>query len=239
MRRLLLRRLLLISAIICGAILGRVARAGDDTPVPSISVVGEGEVQVVPDQVNVTLGVNTEAKTAAEALKANTERMTALMAALKAHNIADKHVQTSQFNVGPQQVFDRDGKPPKLVGYTVTNQVTIKVLEVDRLGAILDAVVQAGGNQVHGVAFTVADPRPHLDQARRKAVADALARAELYAEAAGVKLGKPILIHDQSAAPPRPMYAQAMRGMAAADVPIAAGEHTIAAQVSVTYEIVK
>lgn len=234
-----MRRLVLACAMILGTVIGAVARAEDELQ-PSITVAGHGEVQVVPDQVTVTVGVATEAKTAAEALQANTARMTELMKSLKAHDVAEKHIQTSTFNVSPQQVFDRDGKPPKLIGYTVTNQVTVKVLEVGRLGAILDAVVQAGGNQIQGVNFSVADPQPHLDQARRKAIGDARHRAEIYAEAAGVKLGGPLLISEQSASPPRPMYAMGARmAVASADVPIAAGEQTIDAHVNVTYEIAK
>lgn len=234
-----MQRLLLLTAMLLGTVLGRVALADDhDALVPSITVVGEGDVQVAPDQVTVTVGVTTEAKTAAEALQSNSAKMAELFKTLKANNIADKHVQTSNFHVSPQQVFDRDGQhPPKIVGYMVTNQVTIKVLEVAKLGAILDAVVQAGGNQIQGVTFSVADPQPHLDQARRKAIADAKHRATQYAEAAEVKLGKPQLIQETASSPPRPMFAQAMRGVAAAEAPIAAGEHTISAQVTVVFAI--
>jgi uncharacterized protein YggE len=234
-----MQRALVLSAMLLGTVLGRVALGDDqDALVPSITVVGEGDVQVPPDQVTVTAGVTTEAKTAAEALQANSTKMAELLKTLKANNVADKHVQTSNFHVSPQQVFDRDGqRPPKVVGYTVTNQVTVRILEVAKLGAILDAVVQAGGNQIQGVTFSVADPQPHLDQARRKAIADAKHRASEYAAAAEVKLGKPRLIQETSAAPPRPMYAQAMRGVAAAEVPIAAGEQTISAQVTVVFAI--
>ena len=236
-----MRRMLLLSAVILGVAIGRAARADeDDDKQPSITVVGHGEVQVVPDQVAVTLGVTTEGKTAAEAVSANTERMKALLETLRKHNVADKHVQTSNFHVNPQQSFDREGRqPPKIVGYMVTNQVTVRVLEVDRVGAILDAVVQAGSNQVQGINFSVANPGPHLDQARRKAVDDAKHRAALYAEAAGVKLGSPLHIEEQQSSGPRPMYAQAMREMAAADVPVAAGEQAISAEVVITYGIAK
>jgi uncharacterized protein YggE len=230
-------RLILVCATISGTILGAAARAEDDMK-PSITVAGHGEVRVTPDQVTVMVGVTTEAKTAAEALQANSAKMKELMKSLKDHDVADKHIQTSNFNVSPQQIFDRDGKPPKLVGYTVTNQVSVTVLEVARLGSILDAVVQAGSNQIQGVNFSIADPQPHMEQARRKAIADARKRAEIYAEAAGVKLGGPVLISETSASPPRPMYAMGARmAVASSDVPIAAGEHSIDAHVNVTYEI--
>jgi uncharacterized protein len=228
------------SAMLLAVMLGGVVRAEEhDPPVPSVSVVGEGEVHAQPDLASVTMGVTTEAKTAAEALQANSDRMAELVKTLKANQVPDKDILTSNFSVSPQQVFDRDGKAPRIVGYLVTNQVTVKGLGVNRVGAILDAVVKVGGNQIQGVTFSIADPQPHLDAARRKAIEDAQHRAAVYADAAGVKLGKPLLIQEQSIAPPRPMYAQAMRGVAAAEVPISAGEQSISAHISVTYEIVK
>jgi uncharacterized protein YggE len=206
--------------------------------VPSITVVGQGEVLVQPDQANVSVGVTTEAENASDAVRENSQRMAELLKTLRGLNIPDKHVQTSHFNVSPKQSFDRTGKqPPKIVGYTVTNQVNVKVLEVARLGAILDAVVQAGSNRVQGIGFSVAEPGPHLDQARRKALADARHRAELYAEAAEVKLGAALLISEQSP-PVSPRFALGARiAMAADSVPIATGEETITAHVNVTYAI--
>lgn len=214
------------------------ARADEnDKLVPSITVVGEGDVEVQPDLANVSLGVTTEAETASAALAENNQRMAQLLKTLRGLNIPDKHVQTSNFNVNPKQSYDRDRRePPKIVGYTVTNQVSVKVLEVSRLGAILDAVVQAGGNRVQGVGFSLAEPKPHMDQARRKAVADAHDRAQLYAGAAGVKLGAPLLIQEQSASVPRLFLGTEVRA-AAAEVPIAQGEQTLSARVTVTYAI--
>jgi uncharacterized protein len=228
----------LCSAMIFSLVQGSVVNAEEHgPPVPSISVVGEGEVHAQPDLASVTMGVTSEAKTAAEALKANSDRMSELVKTLKANQVPEKDILTSSFSVSPQQVFDRDGKAPRIVGYMVTNQVTVKGLGVSRVGAILDAVVQVGSNQIQGIAFSIADPQPHLDAARRKAIEDAQHRAAVYADAAGMRLGKPLSIQEQSASPPRPVYAQAMRGVAAAEVPISAGEQAISAQVSVTYAI--
>jgi uncharacterized protein YggE len=208
--------------------------------VPSITVVGEGEVLVQPDQANVALGVTTEAEKASDAVQENSQRMAQLLKTLRGLNIPDKHLQTSRFTVSPKQTYDRTGKqPPKIVGYTVTNQVNVKVLEVARLGAILDAVVQAGSNQIQGVSFSLAEPAPHVDQARRKAMADALHRAELYAGEASLKLGKPLLIQEQSVSVPRPIFAGAELRAApmAAEVPIAQGEQSLTAHITVTYAI--
>ncbi|MEX0677037.1 MAG: SIMPL domain-containing protein [Pirellulales bacterium] len=219
------------------------ARADEnDKLVPSITVVGQGEVQVRPDMANVAVGVTTEAETASEALTENNRRMAQLLKTLRGLDIPDKHVQTSSFNVSPKQSYDRDRRePPKIVGYTVTNQVNVKVMEVSRLGSILDAVVETGGNRIQGVGFSLAEPQPHMDQARRKAMADARHRAELYAAEAGVKLGAPLLISEQSASLPRPLMTLGVevRGVAApGEVPISQGEQTITAHVTVTYAIV-
>jgi uncharacterized protein YggE len=232
-------RVIRLPAILALLSLTALARADDDDRlVPSITVVGQGEVQVQPDMATVTLGVTTEAANAADAVKANNDRMAQLLKALRVFDVADKHVQTSNFNVSPKHSVDRDRRePPRIVGYTVSNQVQVKIMELSRLGAILDAAVSAGGNTIHGVAFSLAEPGPHLDQARRKAMADALARAELYAAAAGVKLGAPLVISEQSP-PGVPRFALGARvAMAEAAVPIATGEETIAAHVNVTYAI--
>lgn len=216
-------------------------RADDNNQlVPSITVVGRGEVQVRPDMANVTLGVTTEAATAFEALQENNQRMAQLIKTLRGLDISEKHIQTSNFNVSPKQSFGRDRRqPPKIVGYTVTNQVNVKVMEVSRLGKILDAVVQAGGNRIRGVGFSLAEPKPHLDQARRKAMADARQRAELYAGVAGVKLGAPLVISEQSVSVPRPvMLGVEVRALAApSEVPVSRGEQTLTASVTVTYAI--
>lgn len=207
---------------------------------PSISVVGQGEVQVKPDMAHVQVGVTTEAEKASDAVLENSDKMEDLLDTLKMHDIAEKHVQTSGFNVTPMQSYNRDRKePPRIVGYRVTNQVRVTVLDTERLGAILDALVQAGGNQIHGIGFSVSKPEPHLDEARRRAMSDALRRARLYAEEAGVSIGRPILIRETSVDVPQPKrFAEGGRAAAMrADVPIAEGEQSLSATIHVTYAI--
>lgn len=222
-------------------LLATVARADDDRLVPSITVVGQGEVHVPPDMATVTLGVTTEAATAAEALKANNQRMAELLKTLRAHDIADKHIQTSNFNVHPKMSVTKPNhrEPPKIVGYSVSNQVHVKIMELGRLGVILDAVVAAGSNSIQGVGFSIDEPGKHLDQARRKAMADARERAELFAAEAGVKLGKPLVISEQTAGVPSPRYMLGNRLAVAEAVPIATGEQTLTAHVNVTYAIIE
>ncbi len=107
------------------------------------------------------------------------------------------------------------------------------------LGPILDTLVQSGSNQINGIAFGIDEPKKVLDEARKKAVADARAKAELYAKAAGVALGRVVQISESSAVmPPVPMMRMAVEAAAQdASVPIAAGQQTVSANVSITYEI--
>lgn len=132
-----------------------------------------------------------------------------------------------------------NGQAPKLVGYDVTNNVTVKVKKVDNLGAMLDKLVQAGSNQINGVSFDVSKPEEAMDEARRLATADATRKAKVYAQAMGIELGNVMQVSEGTAAqPPMPMVRGAMmKADAAAPVPIAAGEQSIAVDVNVVWEI--
>jgi uncharacterized protein YggE len=207
-----------------------------DETVRSITVTGEGTATSPPDMAEINIGVMTQAATAAQALTANNEAARSIMNVLKTQQIADKDVQTSQFSIHP--VFapqTRNGEEPRVTGYQVTNQVHVRVRNLPSLGSVLDAVVQAGSNQIHGVNFGIDNKEGVLNQARNRAIQDARARAELYAHAAGVKLGKVLSIQESgaSAPPPRPMMRMAM----AESVPIATGEQELSASVSVTFEL--
>jgi len=234
----MMRAVVFMQAILAGVMMTGLVRA-DDLIVPSITVDGVGEVNATPDTAHVTVGVVTDAATAGEALKQNSQRMAELIKTLKGLGIEEKSIQTSNFNVSPRRNFDQRGKqPPEILGYTVTNLVTVKVRGIDRLGPLLDSVVQAGSNQVQGISFSFDDPQKLLDQARQKAIEDARHRAEVYAAATGVKVGPVKLIREQGVGVPRPMMAAPMmRGMAAEGVPIAAGEQSITANVNVTFAI--
>ncbi len=206
-------------------------------PVPAIIVVGSDKVSVKPDMAEIQVGVVSQASSAAKALKDNTQAMTALFKALSARGIADKDIQTSNFSVSPQYRQHSQGQGPEIVGYQVTNQVHIKVRQLSSLGDVLDEVVTAGSNQIHGINFTVADPKPVLDEARRKAMVDARHKAELYATSAGVTLGSVLLISEQTAHAPSPVLMGAAPMARGAAVPIAPGEQDFAATITVTYRI--
>ncbi|HEY8505894.1 MAG TPA: SIMPL domain-containing protein [Gemmataceae bacterium] len=204
-----------------------------------IEVVGEGEAAAAPDMATVTTGVTSEGPTAREALAVNNDTMEKIMGVLKEHAIAPRDIQTSHFNVSPVYEHDPKGRArPKLVGYRVTNQVRVRVRELPALGKVLDALVQAGSNEVSGVQFEVSEPTPVLDRAREKAVADARHRAEVYAQAAGARVGPLRRISEESWS--RPVARQHFGvelARAAAAVPIAEGEEEFRVRVHMTFEL--
>lgn len=212
----------------------------DEVKMPrTISLSGHGEVKSAPDLAIVTTGVMTQGVTAADALAANTTAMTSLFAALKEAGIAEKDMQTSNFMIQPRYDYNDGKQPPVLLGYDVSNNVTVIVRKLDGLGALLDKVVQAGSNQINGIAFDVSKPTEALDEARKLATADATRKAKLYADAMGVKLGPVLAINEASYQPPPQMLRTSAAPMAdgARPVPVAAGELTLAVDVSINWEI--
>lgn len=204
---------------------------------PAVTVVGTGEAQAVPDQAQITVGVTSEARSAAEALTANNERMRNLMGSLEEQGIARRDIQTSNFSVHPQYRHDERGQNPQIVGYQVSNQVRIRARDLVRLGTLLDQLVSRGANQIHGISFDIDDKDELTAEAQRRAMRDARERAERYAEAAGLTVGSALVIQEESFdhSPPVPMFRMEM---AAADsVPIAQGEQTVSARIRVTYAL--
>jgi uncharacterized protein YggE len=210
--------------------------AAQDMP-RRITVTGMARVEAVPDLATVSVGVTTRAATAAAALAANSEAMAAVMAGLDGAGIAAPDRQTSQLNLSPVYAEPRDGGDgePEVTSFQADNTVTVRVRDIARLGETIDALTTAGANRLYGIGFEVSEPREALDGARREAVADARARAELFAEAAGVRLGPVISLSEGGGGGPMPMYARAEA--AAAPVPIAEGTVTLTAEVEVVYGI--
>lgn len=205
----------------------------------TISVKGTGKVNAPPDMATIITGVQTQMVTASEAVKANNATMARLLETLQENKIAKKDIQTSNFSVSP--VYQRDPRnrnQNKVIGYRVSNQVRVRVRNLPKLGDTLDAVIEAGSNQISGVTFGVSDPSGLLDQARSKAIAEARSRAGVYAQAAGVKVGPVHSISEQIINQPRPqMYGRAMAMEMDSSVPIATGEQTFQATVHVVYHL--
>lgn len=214
------------------------------TPVPTISgtrldIVAEGEVTRTPDVATISAGVVTQARNAANAMSQNAERMAAAIAALKQAGVADRDIQTSSISLSPQYRYAQN-LPPAITGYQAANQVTVRFRDIKRAGAILDALVAVGANQINGPMFGIDKPEAALDEARTAAMAKARARAELYARAAGLSIKRILAISESGGGtpPPYPMpMMQAARAEAKADTAIEAGEQRLTVSVSVSFEL--
>lgn len=206
-----------------------------EAPAATISVNGQGQVQAAPDMATISLGVTANADTAKAALDANSTALEAVIARLGAAGIEPRDIQTSNLSLGP--VFDSSspGGAQKILGYSASNMVSVRVRDVATVGSVLDASVSDGANVLNGITFGLTDSQAAEDEARRLAVADARRKAEDLAAAAGVKLGPVVQISDMGGfMPPMPMGGMAMDAKAA---PVQAGELAVATSVSVTFAI--
>ena len=211
--------------------------ASDATPPRTITVTGEGQSKAVPDEAQLSTGVVSQGRTAAEALAANSEAMNAVFDTLKKVGIPEKSIQTSEFSVSPQYRNDKNGeRTNEIVGYQVTNSVSVTVDDLKRLGPVLDALVASGSNSLGGISFTIRDPKPLMAEAREAAMKDAMARAATYARAGGLTLGRILAVSEGGVEMPRPVFRMAMAAAPAAP-PIAAGEESVSASVTVQFEI--
>lgn len=200
---------------------------------PTINVQGEGRASVAPDLATVSLGVTTQAPTAAQAMADNATRQTAIIEALRAQGLAPADLQTQGLSLSPLQDYSREGQPPVITGYQAQNIVTARIRDLPRLGAILDAMVAAGATDVQGITFSREDAAATEDRARTEAVAEARRRAEVIARAAGMELGPLVSLTDTSMTQgPRPMAMMARAADAEASTPVEAGELTLSAQVT-------
>lgn len=202
-----------------------------------ITVTGEGEIVAAPDMAVVTLGVTSEARAAAAAMAANNAAMATVFQRLMAAGIEDRDIQTSNLSLSPRwEQMRNQGDPPRVVGFVASNQVSVRVRALDRLGEVLDLVVADGANTLGGLNFGVLESGPLLDEARRAAVADAIRKARLLAEAAGVTLG-PLLEMSEAGMSPGPIPMARMEMAMAEAVPVAPGEVGLTASVTMVFAI--
>lgn len=203
-----------------------------------ITVQGQGKVAAAPDMVTITAGVEHHAASAGQAMVKSNADLARLIALLKQAGIEARDIRTSNFYLAP--VYPRNkartATPPAPVGYRAGGTLNIRVRQIDRAGPLLDKLMAAGLNRVGGLAFSIAEPAPLLAKARRAAVADAKARAALYAAAAGLELGNIVTIDEGQGPVPRPEF-QAMRTSAMSSSAIAPGEQEIRATVTITFAI--
>lgn len=199
---------------------------------------GIGTVASTPDIAVVTLGVESSAKTAQQAMAENSANTRAVIDRLKSLGIADRHLQTQALNLNPRYDHRRGNtghNEPVLTGYQASNVITATLTDLTQTGEIIDAAIKAGSNRVNGIRFALADPTTALDQARAAAWQDAKRKAEQLAALAGRRLGSVVSIssHEQHRGPVQEV---AMMRMADA-VPIQAGEMELSIQLSVVWAL--
>jgi uncharacterized protein len=218
----------------------------DSRTIPHLSVIGHGKVAAIPDVADINIGVVTQGPTAKEALRHNSDAMAGLQKVLKEKGIDTKDIETTQIQVSPvYSQPDSKRQPgeeyvPRVVGYRVVNSVDVTVHEVGKLGDMLDVVVSAGANQINGISFRVEKAQQLLDEARRRAMADAKRKAELLAVEAGVILGPARQIVEAGSSPMGAMHvgAATSQAMVARSAPtVAAGEQELSVSIQVSYAI--
>ena len=224
-----MRLLLVVFCLICPVFL-----AAQEVP-RTLTVTGTGQVAAAPDMATVTLGISAQSDTARAAMDQTSAVMQAVFERLQGFDIAPRDIQTSDLSLGPQYDHSRNDGPPRITGYVASNTVSVRVRDLGRLGQVLDAVLEDGANTLNRLSFGLQDETSALNAARREAVADARAKAELFAAASDVRLGAVISLAEMGQAGPVPeaMFAR----MAADAVPVAAGETTLSAQVQIVYAL--
>lgn len=198
-----------------------------------VTVTGEATVTAAPDSAVIRIGVSSQGKTARAASDANAKDMAAVLAAIKESGVAEQDMQTSRLSLQPQYDPNKTGAA-RLIGFQINNQVTVKIRDIGNMPAVLDRAIAAGANEMSGIEFVVSQQSKLLDKARAAAIEDAHRKAELYANAAGMKVGRAAAISEEGSVPPPRLY-QPMR--AGAPVPIVPGEQTLRAVVTVSYEL--
>ena len=233
----LLNRLFCTVCISLLCVCGVFAESQKGRHAPSVAVVGSGSVAGVPDTIQFQVGITTSNKSAAVALDENSDVSAQLRKVLLGHGVAERQMKTAQFDVSPVYERATGNEQPRLTGYRVTHSLSVSYTELDNAGALLDALIKAGSNVLHGVRFSVSEPQTLLTQARKLAVDDAIARATTLAEAAGRKLGpiRRIVEGNVPSGGPRFDGAMEMRTMSA--VPIATGEQTFSVDVTIVFAL--
>ena len=230
---------ILIAALAASALAACSAAAPAAEQPHTINVTGYGAAYGAPDIATAQIGVETRNADPARAVSANTEKMNAVIAAIKKLGVEDKDIQTTNFSLYAQQNYDANGQPTDIT-YVVTNTVSVTVRDLNKVGEVLGKATAAGANSVNGVSFSVSEAAALEAEARGNAMADAKARAQQLADAAGVALDKPMSIGEYTSMPipydgSRQMLAFGVGG--GAEVPVSTGEYQVTVQVSVTYLI--
>ncbi len=210
------------------------AMSASDAKTATVQVAGRGSVQAEPDVATIRIGVTTESAKAEDAVSANSAATAKVISELQSASIDKKDLKTSNFSVYPQYRTEGENKHQVLT-YRVSNSVTVTIRDITRVGDLLAKAVAAGSNQINGPSFSVSNPEKYLNEARKKAVENAMAKASVYASAAGMKLGAVLEMSEPGV--PAPVYTAGLARSAAAPVPIEAGEERLEAQIFLVIEL--
>nr|WP_114227784.1 MULTISPECIES: SIMPL domain-containing protein [Sphingomonas] len=201
-----------------------------------LDIAATGEVSRVPDVAIITTGVVTRAVNASDALAQNAARVERVRAAVRRAGVAERDVQTSSVNLNPDYVY-AEGQPPRLTGYQASNQLSVRFRDIRTSGAIIDALVAQGANQISGPNLTIDKPEAALDEARTKALAVGRARAALYARSLGMQVIRLVSVSEGGAAPVGPVPMAMMRTARAADTEIVPGEQQLSVTLQMSFEL--
>jgi uncharacterized protein len=233
-RAILLTFLMLIAA---SAGMPLPSAAADEAPKRTLSLSATGTVKAPPDEVDISTGVTSDAPTPREALDKNNDAMARVVAALKDDGIEPKDIQTTDFSVQPLYEERKEGQTTqRIIGYRVNNAVRVSVHDIGKLGQVLDKVVKLGANEIGAIEFSLSEPEALKDEARKLAMANAIANAKLYAEAAGVELGPVLTISEEEGSYQARYAVPAARQMSKA-VPIEAGTTSVEIRLHVSWEL--
>lgn len=238
---------MLASIMVIGILLFFVAQSNyqakslEQQNVNQITVSGEGKIYAKPDVALVSLGVSTEAATVAEVTKSNTEKMNAVIEAIKALKVDEKDIQTTNYNLNPLYNYtDKLGRV--FQGYSLDQNIQVKIRDFTVIGDVLSKATEKGSNLVGNLQFTIDDPEQYKDQARAKAIEQAKLRAKNLSAESGVKLGKLINVFENSSAPYYAAY-DMNKGIGGGIAPMAAtptvqpGQQEITVTINLTYQV--
>jgi hypothetical protein len=238
MKHILMAALMLGAAAVPAAADAQQASITQSIAGTRLDVTATGDVTRVPDIAIITAGVVTRSATAAGALQQAATRMDRVIVALKRAGVEDRDIQTSNLNLNPEYTYVNN-EPPKLNGYTASNQLSIRFRDIANSGKILDALVAEGANQINGPSLTIDKPEAALDEARARAVAAGRARADLYARSLGLRVARVVAVSESGgnypSPPPMPMMMEARAQ--AADTKIVPGEQKLSVTLTMTFEL--
>ena len=239
MKNALVVALMLGAAVLPSAAEGQQSTINQTIAGTRLDINATGEVTRVPDIAIISAGVVTRASTASGAIQQAAARMARVREALRQAGIADRDIQTSNISLSPQYTYAND-QPPKLNGYSASNQLNVRFRDIANTGRILDALVAEGANQISGPNLAIEKPEAALDEARAKAVAIGRARADLYARALGMRVVRVVSVNESGGyAPPPPMPPMVMMAerSQAPDSKIDPGEQKLQVGVAMTFEL--